>query len=107
MDRGDGRNVGSILETFTNLPLTMIDSFHGNPCCILAVAFLVQLHHGVPIMLLSWVQGIEFAGVSSQLLYGTGTECITRCDQHTESVLHQPEAHLEIQYFPNYYTLLV
>ena len=72
----------------------MVDCLHSNACRVFAVAFLIQLYHGIAVMLLGRVQGVEFARVRPQLLHGSCAERVTGSDQHAQSVLHQPEGNL-------------
>ena len=77
---------------------TIIDGFHSNACSILAITFLIKLDSGLTTMALRGVQCIQFTHMGTQLLHCTGTECVTGCNQHTESIFHQPKTDLKTQY---------
>ena len=61
---------------------------------------LNRAHHANVAPDLSWVpvlgrmKGVEVFGVCPQLLNSTSMECVTASDQHSQSILHQPETHL-------------
>ena len=77
---------------------TIVDGFHSNACSILAITFLIKLDSGLTTMALRGVQCIQFTHMGTQLLHCAGTERVTRCNQHTESIFHQPKTDLKTQY---------
>lgn len=74
---------------------TVGDGLHGDARGVLAVPFLVELHHGAPAMALRRVQRVEAAGVGAQLLHRSRAERVTRGDEDAEAVLDEPERDLQ------------
>lgn len=79
----------------SQLPPTVRDGLHGDPCRVLPIALLIELHHGPPAVALRGVQGIEAAGVRAELLHCSRTEGVTRGDEDAETILDEPERDLQ------------
>ena len=73
----------------------MVDSLHGDECCIFSISLLIQTHHLLSVVCLRWVQGIQFLAVSAQLFDGSSTECVAGSHKNTQIVFNQPETDLQ------------
>ncbi len=60
---------------------------------VLAIAFFEELNHGAATVALGRMQSIQVASMRAQLFYGTGPECVTGSDEHSEWVLDKPKGH--------------
>ena len=68
--------------------LTKVDGLHGNAGRVLAISFLIELHHLHTIVILWGVEGIQLASVCAQLLNSPCTECVASSNEHAEAILN-------------------
>ena len=90
VSRRKPRDAKTALSCHQPLP-TIGDGLHGDPCSVLPIALLIELHHGPPAVALRGVQGVEAAGVCAELLHRSRTEGVTGSDEDAEAILNEPE----------------
>lgn len=73
---------------------TIGNGLHGNSSSILPIALLIELDYWLSSVLLWRMQRVQAALMSAELLHCPGTKRITGCDQHSETILYQPERDL-------------
>lgn len=74
---------------------TIGNGLHSNSSSILPITLLIKLDYRSSTVLLGGMQRVQAALVSAELLHGTSTKCVTGCDQHSETILYQPEGDLD------------
>ena len=90
-----GKEAGVADQSHTHTPpLTKPYGLHGYTRCIFAIASLVQHDGGGTPFSGGLVEGVQVMGVGPQLLHRTRTEGIASSNQHTVTILQQPEGNL-------------
>ena len=79
----------------TDKSFTIGNGLHGDSSSILPVALLIELDDRATSVLLRRMKRVQAALMSAELLHGSGAERVAGRNQHSETVLDQPERDLE------------